>query len=260
MQKQKKPYPTLYRAVRWLIKTIYPKTRVFGTENLPDEPVIIVGNHTQLHGPIISEIHLPFPRRIWCAGQMMNLREVPEYAFSDFWSQKPKYQHPFFRLLSYLIAPLSVLIFNNARTIAVHRDARIISTFKETVACLKNGESIVIFPEHDVKYNNIVYEFQENFIDVARLYYKKTGHELSFVPMYVAPKLHEVHLGTPVRFDSKKDISDERKRLCRQLTDAITDIAVNLPPHTVVPYRNIPKKLYPLNKPLEDTDNENANC
>ena len=190
----------------------------------------------------------------------MSLREVPDYAFSDFWSQKPRYLHPFFRLLSYLIAPLSVLIFNNAHTIAVRRDARILSTFKETVACLKNGESIVIFPEHDVKYNNIVYEFQENFIDVARLYYKRTGKELLFVPMYVAPKLRSVHLGKPVRFDSSNDISDERKRLCRHLADAITDIAVSLPPHIVVPYRNISKKFYPSNTLPEDFRNENADC
>ena len=260
MQSKKKPCPRLYRAVRWLVKVIYPKTTVSGIENLPDEPVIIVGNHTQLHGPIVSELYLPFPRRIWCAGQMMSLSEVPGYAFSDFWSQKPRYLHPFFRLLSYIIAPLSVLIFNNAHTIAVHRDARILSTFKETVACLKNGESIVIFPEHDVKYNNIVYEFQENFIDVARLYHKRTGKEVLFVPMYVAPKLKSVYLGKPVRFNANNDIADERKKLCRQLADAITDIAVNLPPHTVVPYRNIPKKLYPKNRLPEAPCNEETSC
>ena len=29
--------------------------------------------------------------------------------------------------------------------------------------------------------------------------------------------------------------------------DSITDIACHLPEHTVVPYRNIPKKFYPKN-------------
>ena len=33
----------------------------------------------------------------------------------------------------------------------------------------------------------------------------------------------------------------------------ITEIAEALPEHTVVPYRNIPKKYYPSNIPKEDT-------
>jgi len=33
----------------------------------------------------------------------------------------------------------------------------------------------------------------------------------------------------------------------------ITEIAVSLPEHTVVPYRNIPKKLYPSNIPKEES-------
>ena len=33
--------------------------------------------------------------------------------------------------------------------------------------------------------------------------------------------------------------------------DEITAIAESLPEHTVVPYRNIPKKDYPTNRPKE---------
>ena len=33
------------------------------------------------------------------------------------------------------------------------------------------------------------------FIDIAKLYYKKTGKELSFVPMYIAPEAEEDLLG-----------------------------------------------------------------
>ena len=246
----------LFKIIKWLVKVFYPKTQVEGIENLPDEPVIIVGNHTQLHGPIVSELYLPFPRKIWCAGQMMSLSEVPGYAFSDFWSQKPRYLHPFFRLLSYIIAPLSVLIFNNAHTIAVHRDARILSTFKETVSCLKNGESIVIFPEHDVKYNNIVYEFQDKFVDLARMYFKKTGRALSFVPMYLAPKLKKMYIGKPIAFDPEANIKAERGRICQGLMEAITELAAALPRHRVVPYPNMLKREYPYSLPIEEKDNE----
>ena len=182
----------------------------------------------------------------------MHLKEVPEYAFRDFWSQKPKWTHPWFKLVSFLIAPLSVCVFNNAHTIGVYHDARIIATFKNTVKRLQEGNHIVVFPEHDVKYNHILYDFQNRFIDVAKLYYKKTGKEVSFVPLYIAPKLKSMHIGKPTRFDPTVPMEEERDRICRYLMDEITGIATSLPRHTVIPYRNIPKKYYPTNISKEE--------
>ena len=181
----------------------------------------------------------------------MHLKDVPEYAFRDFWSQKPKWTHPGYKLLSYIIAPIAVCVFNNARTIGVYHDTRILSTFKNTVKKLQEGKSVVIFPEHDVKHNHIVYEFQDKFIDIAKMYYKKTGMELSFAPMYIAPKLKKLCLGKPIRFNPEETMENERSRICNYLMDEITAVAEALPEHTVVPYRNIPKKNYPTNRPKE---------
>ncbi len=229
----------------------YPKTEVVGAENLPEEAAIIVGNHTKMNGPIVCELYFPKERYTWCAGEMMHLKEVPAYAFQDFWSAKPKYIRWFYKFLSYVIAPLSVCVFNNANTIGVYHDAKVISTFKETVKRLQEGAGIVIFPEHDVEYNHIICEFQDRFIDVAKLYYKKTGKELDFVPMYIAPALKKMYLGKPIRFCAANPMEEERRRICSYLMAEITNIACSLPLHTVVPYRNIPKKDYPTNIPPE---------
>ena len=110
---------------------------------------------------------------------------------------------------------------------------------------------MLIFPEKDEKYNNILYKFQDKFIDVAKLYYKKTGIELNFVPMYIAPKMKKAYIGEGITFNSQNPIEEERKRICNYLSDEITRIARELPEHIVVPYRNIPKKYYLTNKALE---------
>lgn len=250
MDKQKKS--TLFRFVKWCIKILYPKFRAEGVENLPAEPVIIVANHCQTYGPVVGELYVPGEPYIWCAGEMMHLEDVPEYAFRDFWSQKPKWTHSGYKLLSYLIAPLAVCIFTNARTIGVYHDSRILSTFKNTLKKLQEGKNIVIFPEHDVRHNQIVYEFQDKFIDVAKQYYKRTGKALQFVPMYIAPNLRTFTLGAPICYNPEADMVGERSRICRYLMDEITAIGESMPEHTVIPYRNIPKKEYPSNKPKED--------
>ena len=117
----------LYRIIKWFVWLFYPKIEVVGVENLPEEPVIVVGNHCQMNGPIISELYFPVERRTWCAGEMMHLKDVPDYAFHDFWSQKPRFWQPFYKLLSYIIAPFSVCIFTNAEVIGVYHDTRILT-------------------------------------------------------------------------------------------------------------------------------------
>lgn len=242
----------LFKIIKALVRLFYGKMEVVGLENLPKDNAIIVGNHTQMNGPIAGELFMPDNCYIWCAGQMMHLKEVPDYAFQDFWSQKRAWTHPFYKVLSHIIAPLAVCLFNNARTVAVYHDMRVISTFKETVNMLKEGKNFLIFPEKDEKHNNILYKFQENFIDVAKLYYKKTGIELTFVPIYIAPKLKKMYIGKGTTFHSQNNINEERKRIATYLSDQITEIARNLPLHTVIPYRNIPKKHYLTNKDITE--------
>lgn len=248
MEKKKTSFQ--FKIIKGLIRIFYGKMEIVGLENLPQKNAILVGNHCQMNGPIAAELFLPEDCYIWCAGEMMNWKETPHYAFHDFWSQKPKWTHPFYKVLSYVITPFAACIFNNARTIGVYRDMRIMSTFKETIKMLKNGANVLIFPEKDEKHNNILYKFQENFIDVAKLYYKKTGIELTFVPIYIAPKLRKMYIGKSTMFYGESPIEEERVRISKYLSDEITDMARGLPLHTVVPYRNIPKKYYLTNKDI----------
>ena len=248
---QEKKISPLYRLIKALVRLFYGKTRVVGAENLPDAPCIVVGNHCQMNGPIAVELDFPGQHYTWCAGEMMHLKEVPAYAFRDFWSAKPKAVRWFFRLASYLIAPLSVCVFNNANCIGVYRDASILSTFRETVEKLQSGVSVVIFPEHDPPVNNILSAFQDRFVTVARQYCRRSGEALRFVPMYLAPALKTMYLGEPVAYDPDAPSKEECRRVCAQLAERITALAVSLPRHRVVPYRNIPKKDYPYNIPLE---------
>lgn len=242
----------VYNVLKRCVRLVYRKMEIVGMEHLPDEPALIVANHCQLHGPISCELYFPEDRYTWCIGEMMHLKEVPAYAYKDFWSGKPKCCRWFYKLLSYLIAPLSVYVFNNASTIAVYHDARLVHTFKETVSRLQEGANVVVFPEHYEKYSNIVNDFQVNFVNIARLYYKQTGKELSFVPMYIAPNLKKMYLGKPIQFCAAKPMDEQRRQICDYLMNEITKIGCSLPAHTVIPYPNIPKKYYPNNLPREN--------
>lgn len=242
----------VYRAVRGLVRLFYPAPKFEGLENLPEGACVLVGNHAQMNGPIVAEVYLPGPHVVWCNAEMMHLREVPDYAYADFWSGKPRSVRWFYRLLSYLIAPLSVAVFNNALCVGVYRDSRVTNTFRQTLEHLAAGERVVIFPEHAQPHNRIVYDFQDRFIALGRMYARQAGKPLAFVPMYVAPALGKTVFGAPIFYDPAANAEAERRRVCEALMAAITDLAVAQPRHRVVPYLNLPKKEYPMNRPDED--------
>ncbi len=245
---EKKKSPLLYRMIKKAVRICYKKREVIGIENLPTTPSLIISNHAQLHGPITIELDFPGNRYTWCIGQMMKLKEVPSYAFQDFWSKKPWWSRWIFKIISYLIAPLSSYIFTHANTIAVYKDSRVMSTFKETVNKLHDGANVVIFPECEKEFNNIVNDFQTRFVDVAKLYYKKYQVELDFVPLYIAKNLKKMVLGKPIKYNHELDIDEQREVICNYLKEEITRIAKELPRHKVVPYGNIKKKNYPYSK------------
>ena len=241
-----KKTPWTYHIIYRLVWQFSPKYRIVGAENLPEGASVIVGNHCQMYGPIAGEMYTPGKHAVWCIGEMMHAEEVADYAYRDFWSGKPKAVRWFFRLLSHLIVPLSVLIFNNAHTIAVYHDNRALATFRESVAHLLAGERLVIFPECYDEHNNIVHDFQDNFVDLGRMYYKQTKRALPFVPLYVAPALGVLTFGEPILYDPAAVGETERSRISNALMDAVTAMAEALPEHTVVPYPNLPKRAWTM--------------
>ncbi len=256
MKKPSKFSKLIFNILVPVIRFFFGKQEIVGIDKIPPSDAIIVANHCQMSGPLVGEFYMPKSVYTWCAGEMMKFSEVPSYAFSDFWSQKPRWTHPFYKALSYLIAPLAVCLFNNARTIAVYRDARVLGTFKKTVKFLEDGKNILIFPEKDEKCNNIIYTFQKNYIDIAKLYYKKTGRAIQFVPLYIAPTMKKSYVGDSITFCPDKDFAKEKERINFLLQEEITNLGRNLPEHIVVPYRNMPKKYYISNKAFDEVPHE----
>ena len=245
---EEKKVSLLYRVIRWFVWLFSPKYRLEGAEKLPEEPCLIVGNHSHMYGPIAAELYTPGRHFIWCAGEMMHREEVAAYAYRDFWSGKPKAVRWFYKLLSHLIVPLSVCVFNNAHTVAVYHDARALATFRDSAQKLRDGDRLVVFPECYDEHNHIVHAFQDRFIDLGRMYYKQTGKALPFVPLYVAPALGVLTFGEPILYDPAAPGDDQRARISNALMDAVTDLAVALPEHTVAPDPNLPQREWTKNR------------
>lgn len=238
----------MYVIIKFFVNIFYRKREFIGLENIAKENVIVIGNHAQIHSPILAELQLPFKRKTWCIGNVMTTKDFIKHAKTDFWTDKPKSVRWFYMLLAYIIAPIGASVFNSANVIPVYKDSRIIKTFKDTMNELKNGNHIVIFPECEESYNHIVNEFQDKFVDVAWLYHRTTGKCISFVPMYNAVRLKKVLFGKPITYVPSIGIEKMRKKVCDYLKNEITNLALTLPSHEVVQYLNKGRKNNPRSK------------
>ena len=241
----------VYLIIKKIVSLVTPVYKTEGTENLPEGPAVYVGNHSQAFGPIAAELYFPREHCTWCVSDMMEKDKVADYAYRDFWSHKPTFIRPVFRLFSYMLPKVSEIIFTNAETIPVYRDTRIIKTFQLSCDKLNTGASIVIFPEEYAEYNNIVHSFQRGFVHVAGYYYRHTGKNIPFVPFYVCPELGKLVFGEQVLYSPENDKDAEAERICTYLQDSISELAYKMPRHRVVPYPNVSKKNYPLNERIQ---------
>jgi hypothetical protein len=237
-----------YKIFKFCVKIFYHSTRFLGKENLPNKPCVIVANHAQIHGPLAVELQFPREKYIWMTGEMAHFKGIPAYAMNDFWGYKKGVKRAFYKCLSYLCAPFFAFVHKNANIIDVYKDARVIKTFKNTVSALKDGADVVIFPESRELNNEFINKFYEHFVDVARVYYKATGEELTFVPMYNAPKLKVSIFGKPITYDHNQPAEKQREDICGYLSGEITRLGKNLPKHKIVPYDNVGRKNYKYSK------------
>ena len=241
----------LFLILRKITSAVTPVYQIEGIENLPDGPAVVVGNHSQAFGPIAVELYFPKEHSTWCVSDMMEKDKVADYAYRDFWSNKPALLRPVFRLFSYMLPTVSHIIFTNAETIPVYHDKRIVKTFKLSCERLTAGDAVVIFPEEYTEYNNIVHRFKRGFVNVARYYCRQAGQSIPFVPMYVCPKLGKLVFGEPILYSPDSASDDEAERICSYLQDSISELAYKMPRHRVVPYPNISKKDYPFNERIQ---------
>lgn len=236
----------------------FPKFELVGEENLPESSCMIIGNHSQVYGPVSCELYMKEKFKIWCACDVMDKKIIKDYAYEEFWGRKPKAIKWFFYLIS-RTASWFTSVFTDAHTLPVYRGMKIMTTYKLSIQSLEEGYNNVMFAENYNPHNNIVNEFKQGFVDLARIYYTKTGKKISFVPMYIAPELRKIFLCEPIEFIPELSPEEERTRITGYLMDKITEKASELPLHKVVPFANTTKEDWGYNTPIVDYTKKEEN-
>ena len=145
---------------------------------------IILSNHVGTSAPLAFELYGPKRIRHWGASEMNSgLIQLYKYQTKVYYHEKKHWNLFAARLFCLIASPLTNLFYKGLRLISTYRDHRFRHTIEESFEAIKQGESILIYPEDSTKgYLDELEGFHAGFVLLAKACLAK-GVD---VPIYVA--------------------------------------------------------------------------
>ncbi|MCR5567212.1 MAG: hypothetical protein K6F61_10195 [Clostridiales bacterium] len=196
----------------------------------PENPLVFLGNHAEIYGPIASALCFPVPVRFWVISKMMfRKKDVRAYMFENTFSKKT-YLPVFVRkLLAWYLGWLSVNIMNALRAIPVYRDSpmKLRQTLRESVDALEHGENLMIFPEHpEGKYvKGGISELSPGFLMLAEAWWKKSGKKLRIMPVYANREKRTFTFGDEIRYEPENGYAAEQERILNEAYEQLAALS-----------------------------------
>ena len=196
----------------------------------PDNPIVFLGNHAEIYGPIASALCFPVPVRFWVISKMMfKKQDVRSYLYENTFSKKT-YLPVFIRkLLAWYLGWLSVNIMNSLRAIPVYRDSpmKLRQTLRESVEALEHGENLMIFPEHpEGKYvKGGISELSPGFMMLAEAWWKKSGKKLRFMPVYANREKRTFIFGNEIVYEPGNGYASEQERVLKDAYEQLVSLS-----------------------------------
>lgn len=188
-QPKKGFYGRFAKFARWLLRTF--SHRYEAKLPAPEEPVVYVCRHLNMHGPYTTLKWLPFQVHPFSLNVFFSdetaIRQYREYTFSVR-RGKPV---PKFSLRAWALGKITVRLLHSFQAIPVYRDSRAITTMRTALKYLNRGDSLIVWP--DMRYTETYEqpcEIYSGFLYLGELYRLKTGRELHFIPLYVDDRNH----------------------------------------------------------------------
>ena len=195
-----------------------------------ENPIVFLGNHAEIYGPIASALCFPVPVRFWVISHMMGRScDVRAYLYENTFSKKTFLPVFVRRLLARIMGWLSVNVMCGLNSIPVYRDSpmKLRMTLRKSVEALENGDNLMIFPEHpEGKYvKGSVSELSPGFLMLAEAWWKQSGRKLRIMPVYANRTKRTFTFGEEIRYEPENGYAAEQERILREARSQLLQMA-----------------------------------
>lgn len=213
-----------FRLLKKIMVVRYKEPKfIYLGEEIKDGSVIL-SNHEGTDAPMSLEIYLDKPLRMWGAHEMNSgLIKMYKYQTRVYYHEKKGWNLHLARLFCLIASPLTNLFYKGLDLISTYKDVRFIKTIRESTSAIKNGESIVIYPENSKNgYLAELEGFYAGFVLLAEAC-KKEGIDIPIYVAYFKKKEKQYIIDAPIMYSqlSKKGNSKEEiaKLLCARCNE-----------------------------------------
>lgn len=220
-----------YEAFKKLMTSRYKKPQFVYLGGEIKDASIIISNHEGTEAPMSLELYCDTAFRMWGAHEMNSgLVKLYKYQSRVYYHEKKHWSLLLARLFCLIASPLTNLFYKGLNLISTYRDVRFIKTLKESFKTLKNGESVVVFPEDSTKgYLKELEGFHNGVIMLAEYCYKK-GLDLPIYVSYFNKDTKQYIFDEPVlysflasHYNSREAISEHLLNRCNKLGKMVFD-------------------------------------
>ena len=186
---------------------------------------LVLSNHEGTDAPMALEMYLDKPLCMWGAHEMNSgLIKLYKYQTKIYYHEKKHWNIHLARLFCLIASPLTQLFYSGLDLISTYKDIRFAKTIKESLAAIREGKSIVVFPEHSEKgYLPELEGFFEGFAVLAEHAARK-GIDLPIVVSYFRIKENVYVFDAPVSYSSLVAAYGDRKSIVLHLLSRCNEL------------------------------------
>lgn len=164
---------------------------------------IFVANHSAASGPFTYELFFPKYFIPWGTHEMCgNYKMRWNYLYHVFYRQKLKYSKFRAFILATGFGAISIFLYRATGLIGTYKDARLKKTFQKSFDVLNSDIPLLIFPENSSNgYFDKPVEYQEGFVKLSKLYYKKTNIDLPVYNVYYSKDKNKIIIDKPLEIN-----------------------------------------------------------
>ncbi len=208
--------------------------KVRGLENAAgheDGTLVLVCNHGELYGPVVTNLYVPVSFRPWCISSMMEKDVIVRYIYENT-GVRQKWVPEFLKIpIIRALCPVFLWIFNSLEAIPVYRDdpRALIKTFRLTVEAMQAGDNILVFPERgDAEAPGEkgyapegVGDLYTGFAMIAPAFYQRTHKKAVFLPIYASKHLRTLTFGKGIEYRPDAPATEEKLRIVSELQNSM---------------------------------------
>ncbi len=186
---------------------------------------IIVSNHEGTDAPLSLELYCDHPIRFWGASEM-NSGVVAMYKYQSrvYYHQRKHWNLHLARLFCLIASPLTNIFYKGLNLISTYRDIRFVRTIKASIAAIKQGESVVVFPEDATNgYQDELQGFFPGFVMLAEMCYRK-GIDVPIYVTYFRRKELKYIIDAPVYYSELARDGAKRDEIAKRLLDRCNEL------------------------------------